>query len=59
VVGASVYFGWTCTRFFRMRARWAVLLGVLGMAVGLVLYLLAVSFAIGGGVGVSRAALGG
>jgi hypothetical protein len=59
MVVASVYFGWTCTRFFRMRARWAVPLGVLGMAVGLVLYLLAASFVIGVGVGVSRAASGG
>lgn len=59
IVVASVYFGWACTRFFRMRARWAVPLGVLGMAVGLVLYLLAVSFVIGVGVGVSRAASGG
>jgi hypothetical protein len=48
---AAVYFGWTCARFFRMRAVRAVPLGILGMAVGLVLYLLAAAFVVGVGVG--------
>jgi hypothetical protein len=51
MAAATVYFGWACTRFFRMRAVRAVPLGVLGMAVGLVLYLLAAAFVVGVGVG--------
>jgi hypothetical protein len=58
MVAAAVYFGWTCTRFFRMRAVRAVPLGALGMAVGLVLYLLAVSFVMGVGVGFLSVARG-
>lgn len=58
MVAAAVYFGWTCTRFFRMRAVRAVPLGVLGMAVGLVLYLLAASFVVGAGVGFLSVARG-
>lgn len=51
MAAAAVYFGWACTRFFRMRAVRAVPLGILGMAVGLVLYLLAAAFVVGVGVG--------
>lgn len=59
MAAATAYFGWMCTRFFRMRARRAVPLGVLGMAVGLVVYLLVASFLVGVGVGVTRAMSGG
>jgi hypothetical protein len=51
MAAASVYFGWACTRFFRVRAVRAVPLGILGMAVGLALYLVAASFVVGVGVG--------
>jgi hypothetical protein len=58
MLAAAVYFGWACTRFFRMRAWRAVPLGVLGMAVGLVLYLVAAAFVVGVGVGFLSVARG-
>lgn len=56
---AVLHFGWACTGFFRMRARWAVPLGVVAIVVGTALYVVIAGFVIGVGVGVSRAALGG
>jgi hypothetical protein len=51
---AALYFGWTSAQFFRMRARWAVPLGVLAMAVGTIVYFLVASFVVGVGVGVAK-----
>jgi hypothetical protein len=51
---AALYFGWTCAQFFRMRARWAVPLGMLAMLIGTVVYFLAASFVVGVGVGVAK-----
>lgn len=59
MLAAAVYFGWTCARFFRMRARRAVPLGVVGMVVGTLVYFLAASFVVGVGVGVGKAVFGG
>ena len=56
---AVLHFGWACSGFLRMRARWAVPLGAVGMMVGAALYVVIAGFVIGVGVGVSRAALGG
>jgi hypothetical protein len=55
---AALHFGLACAGFFRMRARWAVPLGAVGMMVGTALYVVIAGFVIGVGVGVSRAALG-
>jgi hypothetical protein len=56
---AALYFGWTSAQFFPMRARWAVPLGVLAMAVGTIVYFLVASFVVGVGVGVGKAVLEG
>jgi Protein of unknown function (DUF3667) len=59
MVLAAAHFAWSCTRFFAMRARRAVPLGVIGMILGTVLYLLFASFVVGVGVGIATAAAGG
>jgi hypothetical protein len=59
MVLAAAHFAWACTRFFAMRARRAVPLGVLGMFLGTVLYLLSASFVVGVAVGIVTAAAGG
>lgn len=53
---SAAYYGWTCTGFFRMRARWAVPLALIAMVVATVAYFVGASFVIGVGVGVARAA---
>jgi hypothetical protein len=49
----TAYFAWACTGFFGMRARRAVPLAFLGMALGTVTYFIAAAFAIGVSAGVA------
>jgi hypothetical protein len=49
----TLYFAWTCTGFFRMRARRAVPLAFLGMVLGTIVYFMTASFAIGVWFGVA------
>lgn len=53
LLAATAYFAWTCTRFFRMRARRAVPLALLGMVLGTLAYFLTASFLIGAWFGVA------
>ena len=59
MLAAAVYFGWTCTHFFRMRALRAVPLGIVAVVVGTLVYFLAAAFVVGVGVGVGQAVFGG
>ena len=53
MLASAGYFAWTCTRFFRMPARRAVPLALLGVVLGTLAYFISASFIVGTALGVA------